>query len=75
MACERYKRIVDSIPESEWDDFFPNMAKPWYPSEIRYLREWYGREDTLSLSYALGRTPWSLASMANRLGLHAEREN
>lgn len=69
MRKARYRKILEAIPKSEWDEFFPNSAKPWTPTDVDYLLDWYGRDDTLSLAYALGRTPWSVSEMARKLGI------
>lgn len=75
-ACQnilkRYRGLED-IPESEWDDFFPNTDKPWSQEDLEYLIEWWGKDDVVSLAYALGRPPWGLQRTVSRLrkrGVH-----
>lgn len=68
----RYAGLAD-IPPDEWYEFFPNTGKPWTKSEREYLVQWWGKDDILSLSYALGRPPWGLQREVSRLrkaGVH-----
>ena len=58
---------LDGIAPDEWDDIFDRVGQPWDSDEDEYLREWYGRDDIVSLSYALGRTPWTVVRRYNQL--------
>lgn len=58
------------IAEDEWDEFFDRQGIPWTEDEDLYLREWYGRLDTIELSYALSRAPYSVQERARRLSVH-----
>jgi len=55
----RYSGLSD-ISEGEWESYFPNNGKPWRKRDLQYLATWWGKDDVLSLSYALGRPPWNL---------------
>lgn len=57
------------ISAEDWDEVFHRQGKAWKSSEDAYLRDWYGRESTMTLAYALGRCPWSVQERARKLGL------
>lgn len=58
---------LSEIPPGEWLSYFPNTAKPWKQRDLQYLADWWGKDDALSLAYALGRPPWSLQRMVCQL--------
>lgn len=51
---------LSQIPPGEWLAYFPNTGKPWKQRDLQYLADWWGKDDVLSLAYALGRPPWGL---------------
>ena len=57
------------ISADEWDEVFDRQGKAWTTGDDAYLREWYGRDSTMSVAYALGRCPWSVQDRARRVGL------
>ncbi len=63
---ERWPALRD-IPSDEIFTLFDRQGLAWEKEEIDYLRDWYGKEDTLSLAYALGRTPNSISQKFKRL--------
>ncbi|MCL6455069.1 MAG: hypothetical protein K6T78_15790 [Alicyclobacillus sp.] len=65
----RYRGLAD-IPPEEYHTFFPKTDKPWSIADRQYLLEWWGKDDILSLSYAIGRPPWSLQREICRLRKH-----
>ena len=62
----RYHGLADITPE-EWSEFFPKNAKEWTDEDRDYLVAWWGKDDTMSLAYALGRPPWNLQREICRL--------
>ncbi len=62
----RYRGLSDIAPD-EWYEFFGKTAEPWSDEDREYLVEWWGRDDVLSLSYALERPPWGLQREVCRL--------
>lgn len=68
---QHYPPLRD-IPEDEWDDVFDRQRKRWSEEEDDYLRQWYGKESTMRVSYALGRCPWSVQDRASSLGLKCD---
>ncbi|WDL97827.1 hypothetical protein [Alicyclobacillus sp. ALC3] len=56
---QRYTGLSEIAP-GEWLTYFPNTGKPWKQRDLKYLAEWWGKDDVLSLAYALGRPPWGL---------------
>ena len=62
----RYRGLSDISPD-EWYEFFGKTAEPWSDEDREYLVEWWGRDDVLSLSYALERPPWGLQREVCRL--------
>lgn len=55
------------IPLNEWHSFFPLSGTPWSKEDRAYLVAWWGKDDVLSLAYALGRPPWALQREVSRL--------
>ncbi len=62
----RYHGLAD-IPPDEWFDFFPNTGEEWTEEDREYLLAWWGKDDVMSLAYALGRPPWGLQREICRL--------
>ncbi|WDL96386.1 hypothetical protein [Alicyclobacillus sp. ALC3] len=56
---QRYTGLSEIDP-GEWMTYFPNTGKPWKQRDLKYLADWWGKDDVLSLAYALGRPPWGL---------------
>lgn len=58
---------LDGIAPEEWNEIFDRVGEPWDIDEDEYLLDWYGRDEIVSLSYALGRTPWTVVRRYNQL--------
>jgi hypothetical protein len=65
----RYRGLADIDPR-EYKSYFPKNGRPWSASDTKYLLEWWGKDDVLSLSYALGRPPWGLQRQICKLRRH-----
>ncbi len=64
---------LQSIPSDEWPEVFRRQLAPWDAEEDDYVREWYGKDATLDIAYALERYPWSVAERARKLGIRAKQ--
>ena len=73
VLMRRYPPLRD-IPDDEWEDFFPPGRK-WTRDDDEYLKSWYGREPIISLTYAIGKPPWSLHDRAQNLGIRCGRND
>jgi len=62
----RYRGLADIAPD-EWLDFFPQTGDEWSREDQEYLIAWWGKDDVMSLAYALGRPPWGLQREVCRL--------
>lgn len=62
----RYAGLAEIDPD-EWFEYFPKTGKEWSDEDRDYLIEWWGREDVMSLAYALERPPWGLQREVCRL--------
>ena len=62
-----------SIPSEEWPEVFRRQPYPWDAEEDDYVREWYGKDATLDIAYALERYPWGVAERARKLGIRAKQ--
>ena len=58
-----------SLKPEEWDLYFDRQGEKWTDEEIDYLTSWYARLSVLEMSYALGRSPKSVISKAEKLGI------
>jgi hypothetical protein len=65
----RFEDIIRSLTPEERREIFHEDGKPWTEEDVEYLREWYGKDSLLMMAYALGRTPKSVQSKAQQLGL------
>ena len=65
-SIRRYTGMAE-LSEREYRRLFPKVGQPWRTDDLQYLCEWWGRDDALSLAYALGRPPWSLQRTVSRL--------
>lgn len=70
-AVLRHYPPLREVKEEEWDLLFDRQGKAWDADELDYLREWYGKESTINISYALGRLPYSVQERARKLGISA----
>lgn len=68
-AVAEYPGLAE-IPLAEWRDFFPESGHPWSREDRAYLMAWWGKDDILSLAYALGRPPWALQREVSRIRKH-----
>jgi len=62
----RYQGLADIAPD-EWLDYFPQTGDEWSREDREYLIAWWGKDDVMSLAYALGRPPWGLQREVCRL--------
>lgn len=68
-AVYRHYPPLRDVSEDEWDEMFSHQGKPWEPDEDEYICEWYGRLDTIEISYALSRLPYSVQERAKKLSM------
>lgn len=62
----RFRGLSDIAPD-EWFDYFPKTGEAWTDEDREYLVAWWGRDDVMSLAYALERPPWGLQREVCRL--------
>jgi len=57
------------VADADWDEMFSRQGARWEADENDYVREWYGRLDTIEIAYALQRLPYSVQERARKLGV------
>lgn len=62
----RYSGLWD-IPPASWYSYFPKTGVSWSVEDRQYLIDWWGKEDVMTLAYALERPPWGLQREVSRL--------
>ncbi|MCL6598969.1 MAG: hypothetical protein K6T81_09520 [Alicyclobacillus macrosporangiidus] len=72
-TLRRYPWLAEIQPD-EWDEVFDHRSVPWSQEDDDYLLQWYGRDSVHDLSYALGRTPWSIYERIKQLRDQQQQE-
>ncbi|WP_436663582.1 hypothetical protein ACOALA_03970 [Alicyclobacillus acidoterrestris] len=63
----KHHPALQEITDEEWDEYFPKTGTEWTTLDMQYLVDWWGKDDIISLSYALERPPWDLYRVIQKL--------